>query len=125
MAEHPEPKTDPGLKAMRSKLHSELNWQGAKLTVAMCVVAVGTAFGAYVFILNDARAQTAPLEKRVETLEEQRKEDRNEQGNRMTRIEQNQNGDHGLILGVSQKLDALLSAQGVRNPAPTPKDGGQ
>ena len=76
----PTPNFPPDLEAETpSGLHrirvQELNWQGAKLTIAMCVVAVGTAFGAYKFIVNEARAQTdagvANMESRVRAVEQQ------------------------------------------------------
>jgi hypothetical protein len=75
-----EPGTDPALRAVKADMRSELNWQGAKLTIAMSVVAVATAFGAYRFVLNEAAAQTdagmrvqageqKALEARITTLE--------------------------------------------------------
>jgi hypothetical protein len=136
-----EPATDPGMRAVlkryaereaveraaeEQRLKSSGWMRTAVTVVGSTVVSLAAAF-LVVFNVSRAVAQDAglPLTQRVVTLEQQRKEDRAEQGNRMERIEQNQNADHGLILGVSQKLDVLLSAQGVRNPAPTPKDGGR
>lgn len=70
-----EQETPSGLHEIRVR---ELNWQGAKLTIAMVVVAVGTAFGAYRVVLGEALAQTdagmAPIKQRVDTLEQQQKE---------------------------------------------------
>lgn len=43
----------------------------------------------------------------------------------VVRLAGDQNSDHSLILGVSQKLDVQLRAMGIPNPAPTPKDAGQ
>jgi hypothetical protein len=72
-----EPKTDPSIRVVKNAMRSELNWQGAKLTIATVVVAVGTAFGAYRVVLSEALAQTdagvAPVLKRVETLERDQK----------------------------------------------------
>lgn len=110
-------------------LKTDLNWQGAKLTIAMGVIAVGTAFGAYRAILSEAAAQTDAgirvHEQRLGTLEEQRRADRVEMNSRLERVEKNQNADHELTLGVSQKLDLMLERFQVRNPAPAPKDAGQ
>lgn len=90
--------------------------------VASAVVAV------IIFIDNRVQAQTDAgvkvHEERITTLEQQRKDDKAEVNIRFDRVELNQNADHSLIIGVSQKMDALLRAQGVPNPAPTPKDGG-
>ncbi len=121
------------LAAERAMVEQALDKHDNKLTLRSVVIAIGAlAVGvaaALIFIDNRVAAQTDAgvkvHEQRITTLEQQRKEDRVEHGNRMERIEQNQNADHGLIIGVSQKLDVLLSAQGVRNPAPTPKDGGR
>jgi hypothetical protein len=64
-------------------------------------------------------------ESRLATLEQQRQSDRTEVNNRLERVEKNQNADHELTLGVSQKVDKLLERFQVPNPAPTPRDGGQ
>jgi hypothetical protein len=73
-----EPQTDPNIRVVKTAMRKELNLQGAKLTIATAVVAVSTAFGAYMFIMNQALAQTdagvGPVVKRVETLEQQQKE---------------------------------------------------
>ena len=111
-----EEKTDPAMRVIKQKMHSELNWQGAKLTIAMCVVAVGTAFGAYAFILNAAAAQTdagmrvqaaeqKALDTRVTTLEK-----------RFDRFEER----------TDKQMNAALDALGVSNSKrPPPLDGGK
>jgi hypothetical protein len=124
-----EPKTDPAIRVVRDavrkklkpELRSELNWQGAKLTIAMVVVAIGTAFGAYEFILNEARAQTDAgvkgHETRLSAVEQTATADRAQNNTRFQRLEEGQ-------LRTDKKLDALLDRLNVPNPAPAPKDGG-
>lgn len=68
MAEAPPPRASPQppgesfgpetVTGVHRALRHDLNWQGAKLTIAMVVVAVSTAFAAYRFILGEALAQT-------------------------------------------------------------------
>jgi len=107
-----EEKTDPAIRVVKRQMRSELNWQGAKLTIATAVIAVGTAFGAYRFVLSEAAAQTdagmrvqaaelKAVEVRVETLEK-----------RFDRFD--------------QKMDAALDALRVPQSArPPPVDGGR
>lgn len=110
-----EPKTDPAIRAVKEGMRSELNWQGAKLTIMTAVVAVATAFGAYRFVLGEAAAQTdagmrvqaaeqKALDARVTTLEKRfdRFEDRTDKQ-------------------MNAALDALRVPQSVRPP---PLDGG-
>jgi hypothetical protein len=136
-----EEKTDPRMfvnaEYFKGKLQEALTKHDTKMTMrgwlmafASAVVAVGAVtILAIIFIDNRVQAQTdagvKEHENRLSTLEQQRKDDRVEMNGRMQRMEQNQNADHEIILGTSQKLDALLKAQGVPNPAPTPKDGGR
>ncbi len=136
-----EPKTDPGMEVdvayLKRKLDEVATEHDKKMKAAGWLrTVVGTIAGTgvivavfLVFVSSIVKAQTDAgvrvHEERLTTLEQQRKEDRVENANRIERIEQNQNADHGLILGVSQKLDAVLRAQGIPNPAPAPKDGGR
>lgn len=112
IGDEPEPGTDPAIRVVKKAMRSELNWQGAKLTVATVVVAVGTAFGAFTFIRNEARAQTdagmqvetaerKALEVRVQTLEK-----------RFDRFDQK----------MDAALDALRVPQSAR-PPPLPDAG--
>lgn len=133
-----EPGTDPNALVTTADLRSA-NALTRYLGVGLAFLFSGGAgscgvVSALSMVRSEARAQATDVTKeldagqkglavRVDTLEQQRKDDRTEQGNRMDRIEQNQNADHGLILGVSQKLDVILKAQGIPNPAPTPKGG--
>lgn len=107
-----ESKTDPSIRVVKKAMRKELNWQGAKLTVATAVVAVGTAFGAYRAVLAEAAAQTdagvrvmaaeqRALDARVTTMEK-----------RLDRVD--------------DKLDLLLDAARVPMwKRPAPMDGGQ
>ncbi|TAL42417.1 MAG: hypothetical protein EPN91_08540 [Salinibacterium sp.] len=112
-----EEKTDPAMRVIREKMHSELNWQGAKLTAAMCVVAIGTAFGAYAFVMNSASAQTdaglkplAEIQKaqdaRLTTLEK-----------RFDRFEERTDKQMNLLLDAARVPE-------TKRPAPLQKDGG-
>lgn len=77
-----EPKTDPAIRIVKKSMRKELNWQGAKLTIATTVIAIGTAFGAYRVVLSEAAAQTDAgvrvHEQRIVTLEQQQKETRSD-----------------------------------------------
>ncbi len=113
------PETPSGVhRAMKS----EMNWQGAKMTVAMVVVAVSTAFGAYRVILGEALAQTdagikveaaqrEALQTRVRTTEKS-----------VERLEDK-------VDRQSQKMDLVLDALRVPErlrPEPMPmRDGGR
>ncbi len=103
-------------------LKHDLNWQGAKLTIAMVVVAISTAFAGYWKIIGDARAQAvdAGLVTKGQADATQRELERyqHESGNRLDRLEAGQGR-------TDAKLDAVLSAMRVPNPAPAPKDGGK
>jgi hypothetical protein len=97
---------------------SELNWQGAKLTIAMCVVAVGTAFGAYKFIISEARAQTDAgmkgLESRVVAVEQQVPQLREE-------LHEARQDTHDLYRAI---MEGKRSERLERPLPPLPKDGG-
>lgn len=77
-----EPKTDPAIRIVKKSMRKELSWQGAKLTIATTVIAIGTAFGAYRVVLSEAAAQTDAgvrvHEQRIVTLEQQQKETRSD-----------------------------------------------
>jgi hypothetical protein len=105
-----------------------------KLTVRSVIIAGGCLVAglasALVFVDNRVAAGTDAgvkvHEQRIATLEQQRSADRAEMNSRLQRLEENQNADHALSLGTSQKLDAVLNKLNVPNPAPAPtKDGGQ
>ena len=95
-----------------------------------CGVAMAAVMGVYRLAISEAaaagREAAEPVIQRVAVLEQQRLTDRAEQSARLDRIERNQAEDRELALGSAKKLDAMLRAQGVPNPAPTPapKDGG-
>lgn len=76
-------------------------------------------------VLSKVAETQKATEQRVTLLEQQRANDRQEQHVRDQRMESNQQQDHELALGNARKLDALLDRLDVRNPAPTPKDGGR
>ena len=113
-----EEKTDPLIRVVAEKMHSELNWQGAKLTVATAVIAVGTAFAAFTFIHNDARAQTDAGMKPV--VETQKAQDA-----RLTTLEKRfdrfeERND--------KQMNLLLDEAGVpksKRPPPLERDGGE
>lgn len=106
-----EPKTDPAIRVVKKAMRKELNWQGAKLTIATAVVAVGTAFGAYRAILSEAAAQT---DAGVRVLAaEQRAIDV-----RLTTTEKR-------LDRFDDKLDLLLDAARVPQWKRPPSDGGQ
>ena len=108
--------------ASRDFVREQGRLNDVKLTVAMVVVAVSTAFGAYRVVIGEARAQTdaGVASVSVESKATQRELERyqHESGNRLDRLEQGQSR-------TDAKLDALLVALRVPNPAPAPKDGGQ
>lgn len=97
-----------------------------KLTIRSVLVAVGSVVAGVVsmvlFVDNRVAAQTDAgvkvHESRISTLEQQRTGDRSENNIRFERIELSQQR-------TEKKLDALLDRLDVRNPAPTPKDGGR
>ena len=109
--DHGEEKTDPAIRAVKQTMRSELNWQGAKLTVATAVVAIGTAFGAYRFVLGEAAAQT---DAGVRVLAAEQKA----MDTRLTTLEKR-------FDRFDAKMDLLLDAQRVpRSLRPPPLDGG-
>jgi|SRR5262245_27560085 len=143
-----EPKTDPKMyvqaeyvwgyadkvrekiEADASRHERKLRHGGWLMTVVGTVAATGITIAVFViFIDNRVRAETDAgvqvHEMRLSTLEQQRRGDREEVNSRLQRLEANQNADHELQLGTSRKLDAMLDRFDVRNPAPTPKDGGR
>lgn len=89
--------------------------------VASVVVAIGTAFGAYTFVLNEAKAQTDAgvklIDQKAEATQGELTRYKSENDARFNRLEHQ--GDRN-----EQKLDAMLNAFRVPNPAPAPKDGG-
>lgn len=97
---------------------SELNWQGAKLTIAMCVVSVGTAFGAYRFIVGEARAQTdagmKEHEARLTAVEQQVPQLREE-------LHEARQDSHDLYRAV---MEGKRSERLEKPLPPLPKDGG-
>lgn len=110
--DEPEPKTDPAIRIVKKAMRKELNMQGAKLTVATAVVAVGTAFGAYRFVLSEAAAQT-DAGMRVQAAEQKALDVR------VTTLEKR-------FDRFDQKMDALLDANHVpASKRPPPLDGGE
>lgn len=114
------------MNALLKKQDTSLNLRGVVVGIASVAASV---IAVIIFLDNRVAAQTDAgikvHEQRIATLEQQRTADRKEANDRLERFELNQNADHAVGLGNSQKLDALLAAQRVPNPAPTPKDGGQ
>lgn len=121
-----EPKTDPHLRVVLDREANKITLRS--VLIAAGAVASGVVLG-IIFIDNRVAAQTDAgvrvHEQRITTLEQQRREDKDELDQRLKRIEANANADHELALGTSQKLDRLLDRMNVPNPAPTPKDGGR
>lgn len=132
-----EPKTDPGMTLTVGDFKTRIAAEQRTMTIRGWLMAMGSAIfivaGTVVLVLifidNRVQAQTDAgirvHEERLTTLEQQRKQDREELDGRLKRIETNANDDHQLTLGTSQKVDKLLERFQVPNPAPTPKDGGR
>lgn len=109
---------------VRADLRKALKANDFKVVVGIAVVSIGTAFGAYRVILNDARAQTdagvavvvTPLGKRVDVLE---------QGQMQQRAD-----THELQVDIRELYRVVRDgrrSERLETPAPAPvsKDGGQ
>lgn len=113
--------------AVQAKLAA---WIGAGVLGAVTLGGVALAYDKLEDKASDAgtkaaQVQLAPvveavkgLDVRMSTLEQQRLGDRSEQNSRFERLERQGNR-------IEEKLDAQLRANGIPNPAPTPKDAGR
>lgn len=114
-------------EAVKAKVAS---WIGAGILSGVTLGAVAYAYETLESKAKDAGTAAAQVqiatvdaglkgvEARLTVVEQQRTSDRAEFNARFERLENQGNR-------AEKKLDALIDAAGVRNPAPTPKDGGR
>lgn len=106
----------------------DINWLKA-INIGVIVSAVGISFGAYRALAADsldagtraaaeAMREAKAADAKADATQRELIRFQTETSNRFDRMEQGQQR-------TDKKLDALLNAQGVWNPAPAPRDGGR
>ena len=124
MANSPPPKKaadDAGQSPVVLADLKKVERHGLLTTLGTGVLAISTAFGAYAFVVNKAQAQVdagiSLVQARQSISEDAAKRTQQLTDNRLDRLEKGQER-------TDAKLDALLMAMRVPNPAPAPKDAG-
>ncbi len=107
---------------VKRELRRELALNELKTVAAIVVASLGIVFGAWRVVISEAKAQTdagvALVELKQAATQAQLDRYERESAARLDRVE-------AQGTRTDAKLDALLTAFRVPNPAPTPKDGGQ